>query len=155
MFCKDQTGFRCWLSTLNDEALLNAFPNVRTADEHPGIEEMHLAGIDPEEVDDSGYPLIFSKYRAAHAASSPLVPNRSRTCTGVPDEAGLWTSIKPVNPNVRARKLQRLEATVRLAEDVPDLASETKRVKDKKQKKNNLKAKIIKQWHPEPAETGK
>ena len=89
-------------------------------------------------VDDNGYPTIFGDILMGEGKEAM-------------QEDDSLPSIRPINPNGRARKLQvQGVAKARLEEDLANGVAPTvkKRLKSKQQvKTQSLKAKMIQQWH--------
>jgi hypothetical protein len=104
-------------------------------------------------VDEYGYPTIFGDIIEGMEAmqDDDSLPSMAEGKEAMQDDDSL-PSIKPINPNVRARKLEVNAAAKALLED--DLAKGVaptvkKRLKSKQptKKTKNLKAQMIQQWH--------
>ena len=104
-------------------------------------------------VDEYGYPTIFGDIIEGMEAmqDDDSLPSMAEGKEAMQDDDSL-PSIKPINPNVRARKLEVNAAAKALLED--DLAKGVaptvkKRLKSKQptKKTKNLKTQMIQQWH--------
>ena len=96
-------------------------------------------------VDEDGYPTIFGSILKGDGEFEGVNVDSMECDEGLP-------SIQPINPNVRARKLEvNGVAKAKLEEDVANGVAPAikKRLKSKKAVNNKtLKAKMIQQWHP-------
>ena len=117
--------------------------------------------LDPEVgVDEDGYPTIFGDIMMSEVALdedgfptifSHIIMGESKECEDVQDDEML-PDIRPINPNVRARKLEvNAAAKAMLEEDLANGVAPTvkKRLKSKQSTKaKTVKAKMIQQlWH--------
>ena len=96
-------------------------------------------------VDEDGWPTIFESILNGDGEFEGVNVDSMECDEGLP-------SIQPINPNVRARKLEvNGVAKAKLEEDVANGVAPPikKRLKSKQAvKKQTLKAKMIQQWHP-------
>ena len=95
-------------------------------------------------VDEDGYPTIFGSIFKGDGEFEDVNVDSMECDEGLP-------YIQPINPNVRARKLEvNGVATAKVEEDVANGVAPPikKAVKKKTLEKKTLKAKMIQQWHP-------
>jgi hypothetical protein len=132
------------------------------------IEGMQALQEDGVAVDDEGYPTIFGELlegmqalqedevasgsaagAAAAAAAGAVAPSVVAAAGAAEDTL---PDIRPINPNVRARKLQVNAAAKQMVADnaAQGIApTKHKKLKNKQPKKTNLKAQKIAQWDPQ------
>ena len=128
-------------------------------------QDINMAGV---AVDDEGYPTIFGELiegmqalqedevasgsaagAAAAAAAGAVAPSVVAAAGAAEDTL---PDIRPINPNVRARKLQVNAAAKQMVADnaAQGIApTKHKKLKNKQPKKTNLKAQKIAQWDPQ------